>query len=40
MPDVMTMEFKDNVYKNTVTKGGLFSTTIISDCNKKEMINK
>lgn len=37
MPDVMTMEFKDNVYKNTVTKGGLFSTTIISDCNKEEM---
>jgi hypothetical protein len=37
LPDVMTMEFKDNVYKNTVTKGGLFSTTIISDCNKKEM---
>ena len=37
MPDVMTMEFKNNVYKNTVTKGGLFSTTIISDCNKQEM---
>lgn len=37
MPDLMTMEFKDNVYKNTVTKGGLFSTTIISDCNKEEM---
>jgi hypothetical protein len=37
MPDVMTMEFKNNVYKNTVTKGGLFSTTIISDCNKEEM---
>jgi hypothetical protein len=37
MPDVMVMEFKNNVYKNTVTKGGLFSTTIISDCNKEEM---
>lgn len=37
MPDMMTMEFKNNVYKNTVTKGGLFSTTVISDCNKEEM---
>lgn len=38
LPDVMTMEFKDNVYKNTVTKGGLFTTTLISDCNKKELV--
>ncbi len=37
MPDLMTMEFKNNVYKNTVTKGGLFSTTVIADCNKEEM---
>lgn len=33
LPDVMTMEFKDNVYKNEITKGGLFTTCIISDCN-------
>jgi hypothetical protein len=33
LPDVMTMEFKDNVYKNEITKGGLFTTAIISDCN-------
>lgn len=38
LPDVMTMEFKNNVYKNTVTKGGLFTTTLISDCNKKELV--
>lgn len=38
LPDVMTMEFKDNVYKNKVTKGGLFTTTLISDCNKKELV--
>lgn len=38
LPDVMTMEFKNNVYKNTVSKGGLFTTTLISDCNKKELV--
>lgn len=38
LPDVMTMEFKNNVYKNTVTKGGLFTTTLISDCNKRELV--
>lgn len=38
LPDMMTMEFKNNVYKNTVTKGGLFTTTLISDCNKKELV--
>lgn len=38
LPDVMTMEFKNNVYKNTVTKGGLFTTTLISDCNNKELV--
>jgi len=35
LPDVMTMEFKDNVYKNEITKGGLFTTAIISDCNSQ-----
>jgi hypothetical protein len=35
LPDVMTMSFKDNVYKNEVSKGGLFTTTLISDCNKQ-----
>ncbi|WP_258542468.1 hypothetical protein [Parvicella tangerina] len=38
LPDVMTMEFKNNVYKNTVSKGGLFTTTLISDCNNKELV--
>jgi hypothetical protein len=38
LPDIMTMEFKNNIYKNTVTKGGLFTTTLISDCKKKELI--
>lgn len=38
LPDVMTMEFKNNVYKNTVTKGGLFTTTLISDCNNQELV--
>ncbi len=33
LPDVMTMEFKDNVYKNEIAKGGLFTSAIISDCN-------
>jgi hypothetical protein len=38
LPKTMTMEFKDNVYKNTVSKGGLFTTSLISDCNKKKVI--
>ncbi len=37
LPKIMTMEFKDNVYKNTVTQGGLFTTTLISDCNTKKV---
>lgn len=37
LPDEMVMTFKDNIYKNSVTKGGLFTTIIISDCNKKEL---
>jgi len=37
LPKVMTMEFKNNVYKNTVTQGGLFSTVLISDCNTKKV---
>ena len=38
LPDEMTMTFKDNVYKNYITKGGLFSTSIISDCNNQTLI--
>lgn len=37
LPDEMVMTFKDNIYKNSVTKGGLFTTTIIADCNIKEL---
>lgn len=38
LPDEMTMTFKDNVYKNYITKGGLFSTSFISDCNNETLI--
>jgi len=38
LPDEMTMTFKDNVYKNYITKGGLFSTSVISDCNNEILI--
>ncbi len=37
LPDEMTMTFKNNVYKNFVTKGGMFSTTLISDCNNNTL---
>ena len=38
MPDEMEMTFKNNVYRNHVTKGGLFSSTVIADCNNKTLI--
>lgn len=38
MPDEMVMTFKDNVYKNCVSQGGLFSTTLIADCNNQTLI--
>jgi hypothetical protein len=33
LPDHLVMEFKNNVYKNEITKAGLFTTSLISDCN-------
>jgi hypothetical protein len=38
MPDEMEMTFKNNVYRNHVTKGGLFSSTVIADCNNETLI--
>ena len=38
MPDEMEMTFKNNIYRNHVSKGGLFSSTVISDCNKETLI--
>ena len=38
MPDEMEMTFKNNVYRNHVSQGGLFSSTLIADCNKEELI--
>ena len=34
----MTMYFKDNVYKNEVAVGHIFTSSIITDCNNKEMV--
>jgi hypothetical protein len=33
LPDHLVMEFKNNVYKNEITKAGLFTTAMIADCN-------
>tara|TARA_B110000285_G_scaffold91022_1_gene104325 strand:+ start:4120 stop:4833 length:714 start_codon:yes stop_codon:yes gene_type:complete len=38
MPDEMEMTFKNNVYRNHVSKGGLFSSTVIADCNNETLI--
>ena len=38
IPKKMTMSFKDNVYKNEISIGVIFNSSIITDCNKKEMI--
>ena len=38
MPDEMEMTFKNNIYRNHVSKGGLFSSTVIADCNKETLI--
>ena len=38
MPDEMEMTFKNNIYRNHVSKGGLFSSTVITDCNKETLI--
>tara|TARA_B110000285_G_scaffold209107_1_gene249806 strand:+ start:660 stop:1397 length:738 start_codon:yes stop_codon:yes gene_type:complete len=38
MPDEMEMTFKNNIYRNHVTKGGLFSSTVIADCNNETLI--
>lgn len=38
MPDEMEMTFKNNVFRNHVSKGGLFSSTVISDCNNETLI--
>lgn len=37
IPKKMTMSFKDNVYKNEVAVGVFFNSSIITDCNKKEI---
>lgn len=38
MPDEMEMTFKNNVYRNHVSQGGLFSSTVIADCNNETLI--
>jgi hypothetical protein len=38
MPDEMEMTFKNNVYRNHVSKGGLFSSTVIADCNNETLL--
>jgi len=38
MPDEMEMTFKNNVYRNHVSQGGLFSSTVIADCNAETLI--
>ena len=38
MPDEMEMTFKNNIYRNHVSKGGLFSSTVIADCNNETLI--
>ena len=37
LPDQMTMEFNGHLYKNTVTKAGMFSTSIIADCKDRKV---
>ena len=37
IPKKMRMSFKDNVYKNEVSVGTFFNSSIITDCNKKEI---
>jgi hypothetical protein len=39
LPDKMTMTFKDGVYKTEVSKGTLFKSSFIVDCNKKTLTN-
>ena len=38
MPDEMLMTFKNNVYRNHVSQGGLFSSTLIADCNNETLV--
>ena len=38
IPKKMTMYFKNNVYKNEVAVGHIFTSSIITDCNNKEMV--
>ena len=37
IPKKMKMSFKNNVYKNEVSVGVFFNSSIITDCNKKEI---
>lgn len=39
LPDKMTMTFKDGVYKTEVSKGKIFSSSFIVDCNNKKVTN-
>jgi hypothetical protein len=39
LPDKMIMTYKDGVYKSEVSKGKIFSSCFIIDCNKKTMTN-
>ena len=38
IPKKMTMSFKDNVYKNEVSVGNFFTSSVITDCNTKKMV--
>ena len=39
LPDKMIMTFKDGVYKTEVSKGNLFKSAFIVDCNNKTLTN-
>lgn len=39
LPDKMVMTFKDGVYKTEVSKGSLFSSSFVVDCNNKTVMN-
>ena len=38
IPKKMTMSFKNNVYKNEVSVGNFFTSSVITDCNTKNMV--
>lgn len=39
LPDKMSMVFKDGVYKTEVSRGSIFKSSFIIDCNKKTVTN-